>query len=102
VKFPQLPIGERFEYQGATLVKIGPLTACSAAGGESQLIPRSALVTPTGTATAKPTTTPLTPALVQDALVACEARWRAAIAGLDESRRVVQPLRAWTSPAGSL
>jgi hypothetical protein len=89
VKFPQLPIGERFEYQGATLVKIGPMTACSAGGGESRLIPRSAVVVQSGTPAVTPTANPLTPALVQEALVACEGRWRAAIASLDESCRVV-------------
>jgi hypothetical protein len=86
VKFPQVPIGERFEYKGDTLVKIGPMTACSAGGGESRLIPRSAVVVPTGTPVAAPKA--LTPALVEEALAACEGRWRAAVGGLDESCRV--------------
>ena len=89
MKFPQLPIGEHFEYQGQTLVKIGPMTACNASGGESRLIPRSALVIPAGMPAAEPPAPALTPALVQEALVACEGRWRTAIAGLDESCRVV-------------
>ena len=88
MKFPQLPIGGRFEYQGETLVKIGPMTACSAGGGESRLIPRSAVVIPTGTPAVTPPATPLTPALVQEALVTCEGRWRTAIAGLDAASRV--------------
>ena len=89
MKFPDLPIGERFEYQGATLVKIGPLTACADHGGDSRLIPRSAVVTPTGAPMATPAAAPtLTPTLVHEALATCEVRWRAAVGGLDGHARV--------------
>jgi hypothetical protein len=89
MKFPQLPIGERFEYQGATLVKIGPLTACADHGGDSRLIPRSAVVTPTAAPMATPAAAPtLTLALVREALATCEVRWRVAVGGLDEHARV--------------
>jgi hypothetical protein len=89
VKFPQLPIGERFEYQGETLVKIGPMTACNDCGGDSRLIPRSAVVIPTGAPTATPPTVPtLTQALVREALATWDERWRTAIGGLDEATQV--------------
>lgn len=44
MKFPQLPIGQRFLFQGEPYLKVGPLTARRERDGEDRLIPRSALV----------------------------------------------------------
>jgi len=88
VKFPQVPVGGRFDYQGETLVKIGPMTACNEAGGDARLIPRSAVVAPVGaTPEAQPVVPILTPALVREALAACDARLRSAIGALDQADR---------------
>ena len=46
MRFPQLPIGRRFSYQGKTYTKTGPLTASEESTGKSQLIMKSAEVTP--------------------------------------------------------
>lgn len=48
MKFPQLPIGQPFHYQGESYVKSGPLTARRRRDGAERLIPRSALVQPLG------------------------------------------------------
>jgi len=45
VKFSQLPLGARFEYQGRVYVKTSPLAASGEAGGQ-KLIPRYAELTP--------------------------------------------------------
>lgn len=44
MKFPQVPLGQRFLFQGEAYLKIGPLTARRERDGENRLIPRSALV----------------------------------------------------------
>lgn len=44
MKFPQVPLGQRFLFQGESYLKIGPLTARRERDGENRLIPRSALV----------------------------------------------------------
>jgi hypothetical protein len=44
MRFHQLAIGERFEFEGATYVKIKALTALSEAGGGERFIRRSAEV----------------------------------------------------------
>lgn len=43
-KFPGLAIGQRFSWRGRRYVKTSPLLACAEDTGESQMIPRSALV----------------------------------------------------------
>lgn len=43
MKFPLLPLGARFEYDGAVYVKTGPLVA-EREGGGSRIIPRHAVV----------------------------------------------------------
>ncbi len=48
VKFPQLAVGQRFEYQGKIHVKVGPLTARAEDGGRDWMIPRYAVVKPIG------------------------------------------------------
>ena len=90
MKFPQLPLGQRFEYQGETLVKVGVLTACNERGGNTRLIPRSAVVAPVAdqtrvAATALPA--PLAPERVQSALQRFEARWRSVLLDLDAATR---------------
>ncbi len=46
MKFPYLPIGQRFSYKEKTYTKTGPLTASEEGTGKSQLIMKSAEVTP--------------------------------------------------------
>jgi hypothetical protein len=46
MKFPQLPPGQRFRWQGAVYRKAGPLTAHAEADGALGMIPRSAVVEP--------------------------------------------------------
>lgn len=86
VKFPQFPIGQHFEYQGETLVKVGPMTACNERGGNTRLIPRSAVVVAAAAPPAPAAGAPVD-ARVQAALAGFEARWRGALAGLDEPSR---------------
>ncbi|MEW5788560.1 MAG: hypothetical protein AB1899_11975 [Pseudomonadota bacterium] len=45
MKFQQLPLGARFEYEGKIYVKSGPLTASSQTGGQ-KMIPRFAVLRP--------------------------------------------------------
>lgn len=45
MKFPHLPMGQRFYFQGEPYVKTGPLTARREQDGSSRMIPRSAMVT---------------------------------------------------------
>lgn len=85
MKFPQLPLGQRFEYQGETLVKVGAMTACNDRGGNTRLIPRSAVVVPVTAPTAAPA--PVPTERVQRALIGFEARWRDALDDLDTTTR---------------
>ena len=43
-KFPALTIGQRFTWRGRAFVKTSPLLACAEDTGQSQMIPRSAVV----------------------------------------------------------
>lgn len=43
-KFPALAIGQHFTWRGRAFVKTSPLLACAQDTGQSQMIPRSALV----------------------------------------------------------
>ena len=45
MKFQQLPIGARFEFEGKVYVKTGPVAAASDQGGQ-RVIPRYALLKP--------------------------------------------------------
>jgi hypothetical protein len=45
MRFPQLKIGQQFEFQGKRYTKTGPLTASEEATGASTMIRRSAEVT---------------------------------------------------------
>jgi len=46
MRFPKLAIGQRFSFNGRTYSKTGPLTATDEATGKSQLIRKSAEVSP--------------------------------------------------------
>lgn len=46
MRFPHLPIGQRFSFKGKTYTKTGPLTASEEETGKSQLIMKSAEVMP--------------------------------------------------------
>ena len=50
MKFQQLKIGQKFEYEGNTYVKCSPLIASHAETGEQKLIPRYAAIIVTDTA----------------------------------------------------
>lgn len=45
MKFQQLPLGARFEYEGKVYLKSGPMTATAEQGGQC-LIPRYAVLKP--------------------------------------------------------
>ena len=45
MKFQQLPLGARFEYEGKVYLKAGPMTATAEQGGQC-LIPRYAVLKP--------------------------------------------------------
>jgi len=44
MKFPQLPMGQRFRWRGAVYRKAGPLTAHAEYDGALAMIPRSAVI----------------------------------------------------------
>ena len=44
MRFPQVPIGQRFTFQGRQYTKTGPLTASEEHTGKQRLLPRSAEV----------------------------------------------------------
>jgi hypothetical protein len=52
MKFPQLPIGSRFTWQGERYCKSGPMTATVEGSGTSRMIPRSAVIAPADAADA--------------------------------------------------
>ena len=82
MKFPHLKIGERFEFQGKTYVKVGPLTAQEIEGEGQRMIPRSALVKPLDIAPEEspeePLEAPSREALMR-ALAQCEQRCLASV-----------------------
>ncbi len=45
MRFPQVPIGQRFTYEGRQYTKNGPLTATEEGSGKQRMVPRSAEVT---------------------------------------------------------
>ncbi|TCJ18916.1 hypothetical protein EZJ19_01540 [Parasulfuritortus cantonensis] len=45
MKFQHLPVGARFEYEGKTYVKTGPIAAASETGAQ-RMIPRHAVLNP--------------------------------------------------------
>jgi len=48
MKFDELQIGQRFEWNGVTYVKAGPVVAREEATGKSRMIPRYAVLKPIG------------------------------------------------------
>ena len=71
MKFPNVPIGQRFVFQGEQYTKVGPMTASRDRDGAQRMILRSAAVRPLDDATQGP----LTQAGVNDA----ERPWLAAL-----------------------
>jgi hypothetical protein len=82
MKFPQLPPGARFRWQGELYRKTGPMTAHAEAGGAQKLMPRSAVVEPVADATAGSQEQRFSAAEVQAALDAYQASLRAYAEGL--------------------
>lgn len=76
-KFPALAVGQRFSWRGRTFVKTGPLLACAEEDGQSQMIPRSAVVEVTEQAAAK------TAPAADPARRALQQVYEAALAGMD-------------------
>ncbi len=79
MKFPQLAIGQRFQYEGGVYTKTGPLLAHAEESGRSRLIPRCAEVMPLapGAPAAVPRhTAALDPESVRRAFAAYEAAAR--------------------------
>ncbi len=88
MKFPLLPVGQHFQYQGETLVKIGAMTACNERGGNTRLIPRSAVVVPiTDQIALAGASAPLAAERVDAALRGFETKWRGVLNDLDETVR---------------
>lgn len=48
MKFPQLPMGQRFAFQGKNYTKTGPLTASDEETGNNRLMKKSAEILPLG------------------------------------------------------
>jgi hypothetical protein len=84
MKFPQLPPGARFRWQGELYRKTGPMTAHAEAGGAQKLMPRSAVVEPVADSVAAVATGEkrFSAAEVQAALDAYQASLRAYAEGL--------------------
>ncbi len=77
MKFPHLKIGDRFQFQGRTYVKVGPLTAQDVENNQQRMIPRSVLVEPLGSAPAErdeESLEPPTREALMRALAQCEQR----------------------------
>ncbi len=72
MKFPQLPLGQRFRWRQRTYRKTGPMVAHAEDGGQPRMIPRSAVVEPLDNSVPEPTKTAapsLSAVAVNDALV---------------------------------
>jgi hypothetical protein len=54
MKFPQLPIGQSFTWQGEVYCKTSPIAATHISSGQTRMIPRSATPIPLGEAKALP------------------------------------------------
>jgi hypothetical protein len=54
MKFSHVPIGQRFEYEGAYYTKVGPVTARDDRSGRPRMIPRSGEVSLLGAGPAAP------------------------------------------------
>lgn len=70
MRFSQLPVGQRFEFEGVRYVKTGPMLAAEEAGGKTRFIGKYAMVQPLGgSETAAPAATTM-PQAVDAAAVA--------------------------------
>jgi hypothetical protein len=87
MKFHQLAIGARFEYEGAVYLKTGPIAAAAEAGGQ-RMIPRHAVLRPLDGAA--PPAPPKPGRKLDEArvLAAFEAFYRDCARGQDESGRL--------------
>lgn len=84
MKFSELGPGERFEWEGAVYVKLGPVSAREEATGRLRMIPRYARLRPVDAAADKaPDARPGTPSTVQ-LRAAFDAFFGACLAALDE------------------
>lgn len=70
MRFSQLPVGQRFEFEGTRYIKTGPLVAAEEAGGKTRFISKYALVQPLGGEDAAPQPAATTPQSVDAAAVA--------------------------------
>jgi hypothetical protein len=70
MRFSQLPVGQRFEFEGIRYVKTGPMIGAEEAGGKTRFIARYALVQPLGGEHAVPQPAATTPQSVDAAAVA--------------------------------
>jgi hypothetical protein len=86
MKFPLLPLGQRFAYQGDIYAKIGPMTARRERDGEQRLIARSAVIAPAESlaAPAPAGSGPDRPERWSDALDAYERELRSGLKPLEE------------------
>jgi hypothetical protein len=88
MKFPQLPLGARFRWDGELYRKTGPMTAHAEAGRTRKLVPRSAVVEPVeGSNPAPPSTEHFSALAVQAALDAYQDSLRAYAETLEGPRR---------------
>jgi hypothetical protein len=76
MKFSQIPLGQRFIYEGDQYLKVGPLTACREPQGQTRLIPRSAVVSPVHPGGGTPAPSAGVPAWLSSALDAYEQTLR--------------------------
>jgi hypothetical protein len=83
MKFAQMPVGQRFAYQGEPHVKLGPMTARRERDGEQRLIPRSAAVLPAESLTQASRVAALHRQPGGPCSVALDAYERELLAGLD-------------------
>ncbi len=60
MKFSQLLVGQRFEFEGLLYTKVGPVTAREERSGRQRMIPRSGEVSLLGVAPLTPPTAPAT------------------------------------------
>lgn len=52
MKFQQLQVGQRFEFEGKVYVKTGPVAAAEEGAGKQRMVPRYAVLKPVGEAPA--------------------------------------------------
>lgn len=103
VKFPHLPIGERFRFEGDIYRKTGPIAATNEATGQTRMIPRYAKLEMLDDKPASPKPAPLslraafeaydaeTIALLDAHQVSSREKWQAARDALQALLREIKP-----------